>query len=404
MQQTTKPSIRPSIASLQGQPGLHRTASIGSLALAHAVNDSYAFVLQALLPAIIPTLGLTLGLAGLLVSLYQVTSSLVQPIIGYLSDRRGLRWPAWAGVAASGIAAGLIGVAPHYLALVGLLLLGGIGTAIFHPVGGAMVGAAAPEHARGRWIGMFVTAGNFGNAVGPLALGFMLDRNGLAGTWPIMLPALGVAALLGTFAPRPSPPGKGMPSLAAILRQHRRVLSSLILVITLRAWITSTVLTFLPLLARQRGLGLGEAAQTMSVFLFAAAIGGFLGGMAADRWGRDRVIIGSLLLSVPFGVAVALRPEVDILFYLTAAAAGFFLNSSFVVLTIRGQESLPASTGMITGITLGLSIGLGGLAVTPMALLAEQIGLPGATAIAASMGVLAALAMLLVPPLPPKAY
>jgi FSR family fosmidomycin resistance protein-like MFS transporter len=85
-----------------------------------------------------------------------------------------------------------------------------------------------------------------------------------------------------------------------------------------------------------------------------------------------------------------------------AAASGFLLNGSFVVLTIRGQESLPSSVGMMSGIMLGLSVGLGGLAVTPLALLAEQVGLPNATAVAACLGGLAALAMQFVPK-PPAA-
>ena len=374
--------------------------AVAILPLAHAVNDSYAYVLQALLPAIIASLGLTLGLAGGLVSLYQLTSSLVQPLFGYLADRRALRWPVWAGVGASGLAAGLLGLAPSYVALVGLLLLGGIGTAVFHPVSGAMVGAAAPPHARGRWMGLYVTAGNFGSACGPLMVGTLIERAGPTGTWPIMLPALGIAGLVALLAPRPASSGKVAPPLAETLRQHGRLLGALILVITLRAWVNASLATFIPLLGEARGLSVGDAAQALTAFLFAAAVGGLLGGFAADRWGRDRVIVGSLLLSVPFGLLLALRPAADAGFFLTAAGSGFFLNASFVVLTIRGQESVPGSVGMLTGITLGLTVGLGGLAVTPMAILGEWIGLPGATAVAASMAVVTAMSVRLLPPLP----
>jgi FSR family fosmidomycin resistance protein-like MFS transporter len=353
-----------------------------------------------LLPAIIPALGLTLGLAGGLVALYMATSSLVQPLVGHLADRNGLRWPAWAGVLASGLGAGLLGLAPNYAAVVGLLLLGGVGTAIFHPVAGAMVGAAAPEHRRGRWLGFFVTAGNFGNALGPLALGFLLSTYGLAGTWPIALPALLMALLVAWLAPRQRGPRKVVPPLLQVLRQHRRMLGALILVVALRAWISTALLTFLPLLARARGLDLGASAQTISAYLAAGAIGGLVGGFAADRWGRDRVIVGAMLLMVPFGLLLALREAADLPFFAAAAGAGFCLNASLVVLTIRGQESVPGSVGMVTGIMLGLSIGLGGLAVAPVALLAEQIGIPAAAALVVCMGLAGALAMRLVPPLP----
>ncbi len=109
---------------------------------------------------------------------------------------------------------------------------------------------------------------------------------------------------------------------------------------------------------------------------------------------RSRSSFAALVSRVSSGSSFSLS------FFLTAAGSGFFLNASFVVLTIRGQESVPGSVGMLTGITLGLTVGLGGLAVTPMAVLAEWIGLPGATAVAAGMAVATALSMRLLPPLP----
>jgi FSR family fosmidomycin resistance protein-like MFS transporter len=126
-----------------------RVRTVGTLSLGHAVNDSYAYVLQASMPAIIVSLGLTLGLAGVLVSLYQLTSSLIQPVVGYAADRSAVRWPAWAGVILSGVAIGMLGLAPNYVVLVALLLVAGTGTSIFHPVSAAMAGAAAPARARG---------------------------------------------------------------------------------------------------------------------------------------------------------------------------------------------------------------------------------------------------------------
>ena len=373
---------------------------VGVLAVAHFINDTYTYVLQAVLPALITTLGLSLGLAGALVTIYQIVASFVQPVVGHLADRGSLRWPAWAGVMASGVAAGLLGLAPHYLVLVGLLLLGGVGTAIFHPVSGAMVGAAAPAAARGKWLALYVTAGNFGNAFGPLAIGALVERWGPAGTWPIMLPALVAGGLVYTFAPARPRPARTAPALPDLLRRHGRVLGALIVVVTLRAWATAALVTFIPLLGRARGLSLGEATLPLTAFLLVGACGSLVGGLAADRWGRDRVLVGSLLASVPFGLYVALSGDAGLGFLLTAAGAGFCLNGSFTALTIRGQESVPGSVGMVTGILLGLSVGLGGLAVTPLALLAETAGLSTAAALAASLGLLAAAAVRLIPPAP----
>ncbi|HET6315567.1 MAG TPA: hypothetical protein VFG86_03845, partial [Chloroflexota bacterium] len=117
----------------------------------------------------------------------------------------------------------------------------------------------------------------------------------------------------------------------------------------------------------------------------------------SDRAGRDQTIVISLLLSVPFGIYVALVPTLGWDFAFAAAATGLLLNGSFVVTTVRGQESVPGSVGMVTGLLLGVSIGLGGVAVTPIALLAETIGLSAAAAVSACMAAGAALAMILVP-------
>jgi FSR family fosmidomycin resistance protein-like MFS transporter len=182
----------------------HRVRGVSTLALGHAVNDSYAYVLQAMLPAIVPTLGLTLGMVGGLVSLYQVISSVIQPAIGYVADRTTLRWPAWVGVGMSSLAAGLLGLAPNYATLLGLLVIGGMGTAIFHPVSAAMAGASAPSRSRGRWLGLYVSAGNFGLAFGPLAVGALVHDGNVAAAWPIMLPGLACAAIVALLgAARP---------------------------------------------------------------------------------------------------------------------------------------------------------------------------------------------------------
>jgi FSR family fosmidomycin resistance protein-like MFS transporter len=133
------------------------------------------------------------------------------------------------------------------------------------------------------------------------------------------------------------------------------------------------------------------------VFLISGAAGGFAGGAAADRLGRDRVVIGSMLLSVPFGVLLGLQPQFGPLFWIAALASGFFLNGSWISLTVRGQESVPGSIAMMSGLMLGLSIGLGGLAVAPIGVLAEYVNLGSVVAGVACLPAIAALMMRFVP-------
>jgi FSR family fosmidomycin resistance protein-like MFS transporter len=186
-------------------------------------------------------------------------------------------------------------------------------------------------------------------------------------------------------------------SLAGVLRGNWRLLSLLIGVVALRSWASTTLVTFLPTLATQRGAVPTEAAQVLTVFLISGAAGGFAGGFAADRVGRDEVVIGSLLLSVPFGVFLALQSEFGMLFWAAAAACGFFLNGSWISLTVRGQESVPGSIAMMSGLMLGLSVGLGGIAVTPFGLIAEHFGLPAVISITSALPVFGAVLMRFVP-------
>jgi FSR family fosmidomycin resistance protein-like MFS transporter len=207
--------------------------------------------------------------------------------------------------------------------------------------------------------------------------------------------AAGLTAVLSPA--RPGRRGAQRLSLLSVLRKNWRVLALLIGVVALRSWASTTLVTFLPTLATERGAAPTAAAQVLTVFLIAGAIGGFAGGFAADRLGRDQVVIGSLLLSVPFGVLLALVGEFGLLFWLAAGACGFFLNGSWISLTVRGQESVPGSIAMMSGLMLGLSIGLGGIAVTPFGLIAEHFGLPIVIAVTAVLPVFGAALMRIVP-------
>src|SRR5207248_7334113 len=126
-------------------------------------------------------------------------------------------------------------------------------TAIFHPVSAAMAGASAPAASRGRWLGIYVTAGSFGLAFGPKMIdGFVRDGQ-VAMAWPVMVPGLVTAAIVLRLAPRVHRGSKGSPSLRETVRQHGRVLSVLVLVAGLRAWAGAAIVTFIPLLAAARG-------------------------------------------------------------------------------------------------------------------------------------------------------
>jgi MFS transporter, FSR family, fosmidomycin resistance protein len=383
------------------QPRATRSSVLGagSLALTHAVNDSYAYILPPLLPVLLSQSGLTLGMGAALVAIQQLASAFLQPMFGHWADRSGEgRWMAWVGVLLSGVGAAALGLVPGFGGLGVAMLATGIGSALFHPVSAALVAQAAPRAQRGFWMSAYISAGNLGLGIGPLLVGLVLVGGSVQGTWLLGIPAVIAAVLTATFSPvRPGRRGAQHLSLLAVLRSNWRLLAGLIGVVALRSWASTTLVTFLPTLATERGAAPTAAAQVLTVFLISGAVGGFAGGAAADRLGRDKVVIGSLLLSVPFGVLLALVGSFGPLFWLAAGACGFFLNGSWISLTVRGQESVPGSIAMMSGLMLGLSIGLGGIAVTPFGLIAERFGLPGVIAVTAALPAFGAALMRVVP-------
>jgi len=410
----------------------------GAIALAHAVNDSYAYILPPLLPVLLTQSGITLGMGASLVSLQLLVSSVLQPLIGHWADQTGGgRWMSWSGVLLSGLGAAALGSAPGFAGLGLAMMITGAGTALFHPVSAALVAQAAPPAQRGFWMSAYISAGNLGLGLGPLLVGLVLIQagaggvgggagaggvggavgavsaaagggavgagagggaTGLGNTWILFLPAAIAAALVWRLAPaRPGRRGATTSPVVALFRQHWRLLGVLVSVVAVRSWASTSLSTFLPVLATRHGAAPAQAAGLLTVFLISGGIGGLVGGAAADRLGRDRVVVGSLLLSVPFGVYLGTVGWFDLTVWLAAAAVGFFLNGSWVSLTVRAQESIPGSIAMMSGLMLGLSIGLGGLAVTPIGILADQLGLGTVLTGVACLPLVAALMMRFLP-------
>jgi len=371
------------------------------MALAHLTNDSYAFMLPALLPLLLGKLGIGLGIAGVLVTLYQASSSFTQPVFGHLADRGGrMRWMAWSGVALSGLTAAALVISPNLVAVAIALLLGGFGTALYHPVSAALVAGSVPRGTRARWMSVYISAGNFGLPIGPFVLGAIIATIGLDAGWLVAIPAILVAFLVWRIGPHLPARTAAPLALRTVLRTNRRMLAGLISVSATRAWATALLSSFLPLYAVERGASVVDASRLLTLYLLSGAIGGLIGGWLADRVGRDRVIVASLLAAAPFCILLALQGDVGPVFIVATAASGMLVNGSFVVLAVRGQESMPGSLGMVSGLMLGLSIGLGGLAVAPMGILAERAGISPVFVVAGGLAIIGALLMRAVPRVP----
>jgi FSR family fosmidomycin resistance protein-like MFS transporter len=361
------------------------TKLIGILALGHFVID----VTQGSLPAVLPFLktmhGLTYAQVAMIVLAGNLTSSIVQPLFGYLSDQIARRWilPVSVFVAGAGIA--LVGLTPGYGAVVALVVVMGLGVAAWHPEGYKTATVVAGDR-KATALSWFSLGGNIGIAVGPPLMTALIVGFGAAGTLGMLVPSVLVGALLLAALPmftreataprvlRTRKDGATMPGAMALL----------ILVVSVRAWATLGFTTFVPfyyvdtLKADPRLVGV-----LLFVFLGAGALGTVAAGPIADRVGPRPFMTWVLLAALPFGVLFLLSSGP--LAFVMLGLFGAILTSSFSVSVVLGQAYLPRHAGMASGLIVGFAIGLGGAGVTVLGRLADHWGVATALWISALM-------------------
>jgi FSR family fosmidomycin resistance protein-like MFS transporter len=342
--------------------------------LGHTVVDACQNILPVLLPLLQTRFGLSYAELGLAVALLTISSSMIQPVFGWISDRWNTQWFIPAGVVWTGLLMGLVGLAPSYPALVTVLTLTGLGTAAFHPVASMAAGYASGAQ-RGLGMSFFSAGGNFGFAVGPILMTWLLGWFDLRGTLLLGVMALATAALIHVYRGEIEVPSGGGRGRAAAEGGEipRARLAALCGLIALRSWGSSGLVTFIPLYLVRQGMALPLTGRALFVFLFFGAFGGMLGGHLSDRVGRQRVIAGSLL-TFPGLMAAALLVTGGAR-WLLLAMAGMALLATYSVTVVYAQEMLPRRVGLASGLTFGLSFGMGGLGVWVSGVVADLMGL-----------------------------
>jgi len=344
------------------------------MVLGHTVVDASQNILPVLLPLLQKRFDLSYTQIGLAVALLTISSSMIQPVFGWVSDRWNTQWFIPAGIVWTGLLMGLAGLAPSYLALATVLTLTGLGTAAFHPVA-SMAAAYASGAQRGLGMSFFSAGGNLGFALGPILMTWFLGWFNLRGTLLLVVMALAAAALIHVYRSEIEVPVQGgrRRQTADGGQVPRALLAALCGLIALRSWGSSGLVIFIPLYLVQQGMALPLTGRALFVFLFFGAFGGLLGGHLSDRIGRQRVIAGSLL-TFPGLMAAALLVTGGARWFLLAMA-GMALLASFSVTVVFAQELLPRHVGLASGLTFGLSFGMGGLGVWISGVVADLLGL-----------------------------
>ena len=331
----------------------------------HFFIDLYSIALGVLQPLLLVQFGLSLTQAGILGGMLVFSSSMLQPVYGYLSDRFHTRLFSVLAPAVAGLFISSLGLASGYWMLLAMVWLGGAGIGSFHPQATANATLGITSN-RGRAMATFISAGTLGMAIGPTYFSWMTGTLGLSRTYWAAIPGVLMTILMLSFL-RLTPATSG-PKLSydfAPLRAVRRPLTILFFLVVIRSIVQVTFAQFLPLYLKfQQGYSLANASYITSAYLLAGALGGFTGGTLADRFGGRRIILLSMICSVPFLLLFVFTTG-----WLSVAGlvvGGLILLFTIPVNVVMGQELAPANAGTVSALMMGAAWGTAGMIFIPL--------------------------------------
>lgn len=383
------------------------------LGLGHAVTDLNQGALSIILAYLQPVFSLSQLQVGLTMMAFNLSSSVIQPAFGVLSDRLRAAWLIPLGCLFAGLGMTLAGYSPSYHFLLLAVLLSGLGVAAYHPEGSKFARfASGPQKASG--MALFSVGGNLGFAAGPLLAVLFYNLAGRGGSAGFLALNGAMALVLWLLLPSIIRTQEGIPAEHLTTDENtlqktenstpQRVVIPivlLVLVVVMRSWIHLGLTTFMPqYYIHHLHRSEAYAATLSSIFLFAGAAGTLVGGPAADRWGLKNVIVGSMAVLVP--LVYAFTHVGGILTVLVVALAGFAAISTFAVTVVFGQELLPNNVGLASGLMLGFAIGTGGIGATLLGWVADTWGLPAVFSVLVMFSAIGLTLALLLPPVKSK--
>jgi len=343
------------------------------------VTDIYMPVLPAILPLLIAQNGYSYLAAGLLVTTYNLTSSCIQPAIGWLSDKKGLTISVSISLFISAIFVALMGIAHDYYLIMAFAILAALGHACFHPTALTLVSRLCSDENRGRITSYFVVGGNLGYAIGPVLAGVLVWWLGLPGLLLLIIPATIMVFVLRHLLPGGIAGARAQhaaPAEPAGPPRSKRPFAILMVASILRAWAVFAAITFLPMYLVTQGYDLVIATLIMTLMLLAGVAGQVAGGRISDRIGRKEFMVFGLAGAIPF--FYIFFASSGIIAILALMIFGFFLWSTFAVAIAISHELLPQNIGLASGMMLGLAIGFGGLGVAVNGMIADHYSLAAA--------------------------
>lgn len=356
------------------------------LSVGHLVLDSYSSFLVPILPLLALKLGLTPAQAGFLIPVMMISSSLMQPVYGIISDRYFKRALTVAGPLVAAVFISSIGLANSLPMLLVLTVIGGIGVGAFHPQSAALAHRAAmdwkPER-QGTVMSIFSSAGTVGYALGPLIISTCVALYGLEHSYYTMGFGIVATALLWLYCPplEQKKRAADAPPLSQLLKDAWVPLTILYFAVVLRSAASVSIQSYLPFWLKEHGLDLQFSSLIITGFIFFGGIGGFFGGALADRFGARRVSMVSVLIATPILLAGFLTQ--GLLSYGLIMFGGLCLNLPLPISVVMAQRLVPGGASTVSALVMGFAWGLGALLTPVTGKLGEGLGLTKALLIVA---------------------
>jgi FSR family fosmidomycin resistance protein-like MFS transporter len=336
------------------------------LCVGHFFIDVYSSALAAFQPHLASRMGISLTEAGFLAGLYVFANSVTQPGFGYLSDRLHSQLFTTLAPAVAGLGIAMVGLAPNYTVVMMMAVVGGLGISSFHPQASARA-TKGIEKDKPFWMAVFISSGTLGLALGPTYFAWIVDRFGFEQSWYGGVPGVIVTCMLLLYLPAlpttTTSTRKGFQ--LAPLKAVWRPLTILYFLVFIRSIVQVTFTQFLPLyLTRERGFSITAASQALSLYLACGALGGFLGGNIANRFGGRTTILISMICSVPFLTGFFLTN--GWLSLACLALGGLVLLFTIPVNVVMGQQLAPGQAGTVSALMMGFAWGMAGFFFIPL--------------------------------------
>ena len=346
------------------------------LSFGHFATDLCQSALPAILPILMAKLALSYTMAGVIVLVSNITSSIIQPIFGYISDQKEKPLLLPLGCLAAGLGLSLLAIPDNYEAVLFLTIFSGLGVASYHPEGFKTARSFTGDNVA-TGLSVFTVGGNVGLALGPLAVTsivtyFRFEYLPLMLVFSLVFLVLLAVNRRSLSVARNKSVQTGTPGIRPSKAEYIS-LGLIIAVVIMRSCTAFGLMAYIPMNYYEKGVPL-YAGTMVSVFLLGGSAGTLLGSPMADRWGYKRFLIFSMALTS------ALFPLIFMTHgfaqFVALAAVGMALISSFTVTVAMGQNLLPNNLGIASGLMAGFAIGTGGVGVTILGVVADHFGAP----------------------------